>query len=55
MATLFDQPPRQHSLESYANTVETIALRLGFPEKMSPAEWHAACSWTLTSNLRSMG
>jgi hypothetical protein len=50
MATLFDQPPRQQSLESYVSLIETIALRFGFfPKKMSPAEWHVVCDLVRTA------
>ena len=47
MATL--QPPRGKSLTGIMESIHHSAGRFGFPENMSPAEWHALCDLTRTA------
>jgi hypothetical protein len=50
MGTLFDQSPRQETLDSYAHTILSIARNAGFDtDNMTPAEWHAACDLARTA------
>ena len=50
MGTLFDQSPRQETLDSYAHTIRSIARNAGFDtDNMTPAEWHAACDLARTA------
>jgi hypothetical protein len=50
MGTLFNQRPRQDTLESYISTVEYAVRTLGFKrEKMTPADWHVVCDVARTA------
>ena len=50
MGTLFDQSPRQETLDNYVHTIRSIARNAGFDtDNMTPAEWHAACDLARTA------
>ena len=49
MATLFDQPARSDSLSKIMDGIQMDAKRFGFPEEMTPEEWHALCDLTRTA------
>jgi len=50
MGTLFDQPPRQESVNGYVYTVRRVAAEMGYAlDTIKPAEWHAACDVVRTA------
>jgi hypothetical protein len=49
MGTLFDQRPRGETLLQVMESIQFSRGRFGFPEVMTPADWHALCDLTRTA------
>jgi hypothetical protein len=49
MGTLFDQPPRGESLGKIMRGLHMQAADFGFPDPMTPADWHAFCDLVRTA------
>ena len=49
MGTLFDQRPRGETLLQIMEGIQLTRGRFGFPEEMTPADWHALCDLTRTA------